>query len=121
MKPDRIKNNATASQWWDDLQAQLNKAEKWKPEYEASFAILIDALVGYHETKAELETESEILINPKKGTRYRNPLLDVLSSHVNTITKYSVQFGLTPLADAKIKTEGIGALEPLFAMLKPPS
>lgn len=114
MKPKLIEDNPTASEVWDRLQQQVADAGKWRDEYAAPFAVLVDAITGFLdtcETLANPDTK-EILVS-HKGAPYRNPLLDIKAGHINTINRFGSAFGLTPLADAKLKAvpvDGIGEL-----------
>jgi len=114
-KPKVIADNATAAEVWDRLQPQVCNAGKWRDEYADSFAVLVEAIVGFYEvciTLADPEC-GPLLVNPTKGTTYRNPLLDIKAGHINTINRFGTAFGLTPLSDAKLKAvpvDGIGEL-----------
>ena len=124
MKPDLIAKNPRASKVWDTLQVHLEDAGKWRDEYSAPFAVLVDAIVGFYESCENLEDPDckPLLVNPRKGTTYRNPLLDIKAGYVNTINRFGAAFGLTPLADAKLKAvpaDGIGEL--LKLMTGPPT
>ena len=115
IKPAVITDDATASEIWDRLQPLVANAGKWRDEYADSFAVLVEAIVGFYAVCVEL-THPDcplFLVNPKKGTTYRNPLLDIKAGHINTINRFGAAFGLTPLSDAKLKAvpiDGIGEL-----------
>ncbi len=120
MIPKVIQDDADALLVWNRLQGQLSDAGKWKPEYVDYFAVLVLSIAGLYrtcETLRDTDT-SEILVNPRKGTSYRNPLLDIKAQHINVINRFGSAFGLNPLADAKLKTagtDGIGELLKLMA------
>jgi len=124
MKPELIASNPKASDVWDTLKAHLDAAGKWRDEYASPFGVLVEAIVGFYETCELLQDPDTppLLVNPRKGTTYRNPLLDIKAGHINTINRYGSAFGLTPLADAKLKAvpaDGIGEL--LKLMTGPPT
>lgn len=115
IKPQVIADNPTASEVWDRLQEQVADAGKWRDEYADPFAVLVEAVAGFYEVCRVLQDPDcpPLLVNPKKGTTYRNPLLDIKAGHINTINRFGTAFGLTPLSDAKLKAvpvDGIGEL-----------
>lgn len=112
--PATIASNQDASAVWEKLQEQLNMRGKWKAEYAPMLAVLVDAIAGFYATCKTLADPDccEILIS-RKGQPYRNPLLDVKAGHIQVIHRYGTAFGLSPLADAKLKAvplEGVGEL-----------
>ena len=122
MKPAIVTDNPRANELWDYYQGKLDAAGKWKDEYAACFVVLIDALVGYlevSETLAKPDVEP-IVVNPRKGTSYRNPLLDVRAGYISTIKTYAAAFGLNPLADAKLAATPADAIGDLFKHLRGP-
>ena len=122
MKPQLIQDNPRADRLWDYYLGKLREAGKWKDEYAACFVVLIDALVGYLDVSEELAKPdvAPIIINPRKGTSYRNPLLDVRAGHIATIKTYAGAFGLNPLADAKLAATPGDAIGDLFRHLAGP-
>ncbi len=121
-KPELIKSDPVASAIWDYYKARLEEAGKWRDEYAASFTVLVDAVNGFLVTSATLAKPDNlpILVNPVKGTSYRNPLLDIKAQYVNTILRYGAAFGLSPLADARLKATPPEAIGELFKFLTGP-
>ena len=122
MKPELIANNPVASEAWDTLKSQLDASGKWRDEYAAAFAVLVDAIAGFLDASEKLThpDNKPILVNPRKGTTYRNPLLDIKAGHVNTINRFGSAFGLTPLADAKLKATPADSIGELLQLMGGP-
>jgi P27 family predicted phage terminase small subunit len=122
MKPKVIQDDPEANAVWDELQDVLEKAGKWRAEYAGPFAVLVHSFVRWRAVTEQLAAEGhqEILYNPQKGTAYRNPLLDVAGNYVNQIQRYAAAFGLTPMADTKLKANPTEALGVLFNLLRGP-
>lgn len=121
--PEIIAADPLAVEIWETLKGRLHEGNRWKSCYGHHLAVLVNAITRYYTVTAKLNAEGskEILTNPKKQTVYRNPLLDVQSSYVNIIERFGRAFGLTPLADEKIKAVGESAVgELLKAMMAGP-
>ncbi len=112
LKPEAITNDPLADAVWDHYQPVIDAAGKWRPEYSPVFAMLCDAFARWMEVTEKIRTDGGklILLNPKRGTSYRNPLLDVQAQKSNEVHRLATAFGLTPIADAKIKAAPIDGL-----------
>jgi phage terminase small subunit len=132
-KPDFIAKNPVANGIWNHLRRQL-KEDRWHDRYEVQFAVLVDAVWRWALVSAQLSmifspardkdgqgetsgAQGMILVNRKKGTIYRNPLLDVQAQQISTIKIYGTLFGLNPMADAKLALLVKGVDLPLFGGL----
>jgi phage terminase small subunit len=123
--PDFIARDPRAMKIWKHYQAVLESAGKWRSEYAAQFAVFVDAINRWVTYSAKMTRLSaggddevgELLVNPRKGTTYRNPLCDLRAEAVGTIRAIGAAFGLNPLADARLKSGGPGSIGRLFAEL----
>ena len=121
MKPKHIYENPLADQYWNDIKSLLEKAGKWKPEFAVTFHLLIDALVEIEKLRTFIEVNDEPLMRMGKNMiPYPNPIYHMLIGAKQNAWKCAREYGLTPAADAKLKGESLGALEPLFEILKTP-
>lgn len=108
---------------YSTLRAQLQARNTWHDGYEHGLALLVDSLLSYWRAREEFVndevTGGKLVLASRRsgGGYYPNPRLTVMQNFLATANKALAAFGLTPIADAKLKAaplEGIGELVKLL-------
>ncbi len=122
-KPKFILEDPQANCLWNLLKRRLQSAGKWTEEDETAFALLVDSYSRWLAVTAQIrELVSDpgvpdsgmILVNARKGTIYRNPLMDVRAQLQGEVIRLCDRFGLTPLSRARLAAITRAADLPLF-------
>jgi len=122
-KPKFILEDPQANRQWNLLKRRLQSAGKWTDEDEAAFSLLVDSYSRWLSVTAKIRElvgnpnvpdSGMILVNGRKGTIYRNPLMDVRAQLLGEVIRLCDRFGLTPLSRARLAAITRAADLPLF-------
>lgn len=107
---------------WAYFRGSLEAGGKWRPEFGGQFAVFVDALAAYCNACEQLAGADPIITNPRKGSVYRNPLVDLKAQYAATIRQYGDAFGLSPASYDRLTGGAAGGdLRELFDLLKGPT
>jgi len=112
MAPPPIRADAESSAMWDGLLALIRQTGGWKDEYAEVLGMLVESLLSYRRALREFaEGGRKSLIRSARGAQYRNPLLDVIQTHMMTALRILTAFGLSPqVRGVKTAADGLGNL-----------
>lgn len=102
----------------DQKKKWLEIVEKCKAvgTYETTDLDLIDLYVQswavYQDAEKLLKTEPRILVSPRTGSPYRNPIIDDQSNAWNQLVKLSTLLGLNALGRKRLKLESKTEIDP---------